>query len=337
MRAEVADIPKQVAIWTLFFRKLWKLAESHLYTSDVELDLLLNNARISSAKFATCSLDFGCCLVMPERKPVTMHVVLEGKGTVSFPNGELSFRRRNAIVIPGNMRHSFLAGTEGSEAAVTKKLEAGESRGYIEVNSPKSIDDPVVILCSQISAEVGVGVDLLDGLDQPLLIDLDENFGTASGLDRLIEENNGDLPGSETVISALTTVLLTDILRFLISNPGTAELWWTKTGSPELAQVVAGIVSNPANSFNLTALASEALMSKTAFSKKFTQELGLSPMAFIHQVRLNKSAQLLEDTNESIDSIAKIAGFGHRSNFSRSFRQHFLVSPSDYRKSKLHY
>lgn len=305
-----------------------------LYTADMELDLLLNNARITSVKFATCSLDFGCCLVMPESKPATMHVVLEGEGTVSFPKGHLSFERRNAILIPGDMRHSFLAGPNASEASVTKKLELGASRDPIRVHAEKSTDDLVVILCSQISAEVGVGVNLFDGLEQPLLIDLDENSSTASSLDRLIEENNGHLPGSETVISALTTVLLTDILRLLISNPSGAQLWWTRTGSPELAQVVAGIVSNPANSFSLTTLASKALMSKTAFSKKFTEELGLSPMAFIHKLRLSKSAQLLEDTNESIDSIAKIAGFGHRSNFSRSFRQHFLVSPSDYRKSK---
>ena len=54
--------------------------------------------------------------------------------------------------------------------------------------------------------------------------------------------------------------------------------------------------------------------------------------SYVLQLRLEYAAQLLVDNPEhSIAQIAADSGFGNSSYFSDRFRQHYGMSPSDYR------
>jgi transcriptional regulator GlxA family with amidase domain len=64
----------------------------------------------------------------------------------------------------------------------------------------------------------------------------------------------------------------------------------------------------------------------------FRQALGIGPGTYYLRLRLQAARRLLLDTRLSMQVVAVRSGFGSHSAFSRSFQQHFAVSPSAYRR-----
>ena len=82
---------------------------------------------------------------------------------------------------------------------------------------------------------------------------------------------------------------------------------------------------------SLSELAGHARMSVRTFSRRFRDEVGMTPGQWLTQQRVEHARRLLETSDLSIDLIAERAGFGTAA----SLRQHLLatigVSPSAYR------
>lgn len=65
----------------------------------------------------------------------------------------------------------------------------------------------------------------------------------------------------------------------------------------------------------------------------FKKVYGISPYSFIIYHRLQKSMELLCDTNKSCTEIAFECGFSDSAQFSKMFKTQFGISPRQYRKS----
>lgn len=95
------------------------------------------------------------------------------------------------------------------------------------------------------------------------------------------------------------------------------------------------IEENLDKSFTLDELASVASFSRFHFNRIFYSIVGETPFQFINRIRLEKAAMLLRsNANPSVSEIAYHCGFSELSVFSRYFKNHFGLSPSDFRKSK---
>ncbi len=69
--------------------------------------------------------------------------------------------------------------------------------------------------------------------------------------------------------------------------------------------------------------------------KLFRQKLGISPMAYLVNYRINQAKNLLITTNYSIKDVSEIVGFSTPTYFCRTFEKHCHgLSPSAYRKMK---
>jgi len=60
---------------------------------------------------------------------------------------------------------------------------------------------------------------------------------------------------------------------------------------------------------------------------------GQTPADFINQYRLRHAAQLLTSTDEPVGLVIEMSGITNRSTFSRLFREHYSMSPTEYRKA----
>ena len=58
------------------------------------------------------------------------------------------------------------------------------------------------------------------------------------------------------------------------------------------------------------ALAERAAMSPRNFARAFSAETGRTPAAYVTDLRVERSRQLLEDGADPIDAIARSCGFG---------------------------
>ena len=73
-------------------------------------------------------------------------------------------------------------------------------------------------------------------------------------------------------------------------------------------------------------------LSRTHFCKVAKSLLGEAPVTYMRQLRLERSLELLEQLNTSIDAIAADVGYGDRFSFSKEFKRHYGFSPVEYRK-----
>ena len=93
-------------------------------------------------------------------------------------------------------------------------------------------------------------------------------------------------------------------------------------------KIVEANMSNP--EFSVQKLASEMCVSRSLLHKKLTAIVDLSANDFITSMRLKKSAMLLHQGNFNISEIAFEVGFNDPKYFSRCFRKHFGMSPTEY-------
>ncbi|MGH3360159.1 MAG: GlxA family transcriptional regulator [Nocardioidaceae bacterium] len=74
-------------------------------------------------------------------------------------------------------------------------------------------------------------------------------------------------------------------------------------------------------------------MSVRTFTRRFREEVGMSPGRWLAQQRLDRARQLLEETDQPVDRIAADTGFGTGASLRQHLHTALGVSPSAYRRT----
>jgi transcriptional regulator GlxA family with amidase domain len=72
-------------------------------------------------------------------------------------------------------------------------------------------------------------------------------------------------------------------------------------------------------------------MSPRSLNRRFLEQTGTTPNRWLNQVRLQRARELLEATDDPIETIAYAAGFGSPITFRERFTRDVGTSPRDYR------
>ncbi len=84
---------------------------------------------------------------------------------------------------------------------------------------------------------------------------------------------------------------------------------------------------------NVEELSNLVGLSRVHLYRKIKKITGLSVSEFVTQTKLKQSLALLRDTDSTIAEIAYKVGFSTPSYYTKCFKDHFQISPSDYRES----
>lgn len=69
-----------------------------------------------------------------------------------------------------------------------------------------------------------------------------------------------------------------------------------------------------------------------SFKRRFRQATGMSPLEYVHTLRLEEAKQMLESGDDPVETIAHEAGYEDAGFFSRLFKRHVSLTPAQYRK-----
>jgi AraC-like DNA-binding protein len=72
-------------------------------------------------------------------------------------------------------------------------------------------------------------------------------------------------------------------------------------------------------------------MSRSRFSNRFSQLVGVGPMKYLTDWRMQKALVLLEEEHNTVQEIAQLSGYRSTAAFSRAFTQKFGCSPTAFR------
>ncbi|MFP4351388.1 MAG: helix-turn-helix domain-containing protein [Puniceicoccaceae bacterium] len=99
-----------------------------------------------------------------------------------------------------------------------------------------------------------------------------------------------------------------------------------------VAAVVEKIRNNPAASYSVPEMAAECGLSVSRFTRRFREMTGHPPNRFMVAERLRTAEMMLLGGNAPIGTIAGRLGYRDIYFFSRQFRRHRGVSPSEFRR-----
>ena len=73
-------------------------------------------------------------------------------------------------------------------------------------------------------------------------------------------------------------------------------------------------------------------MPERSFKRRFQQATGMSPLEYVHTLRLEEAKQMLETGDAPIEAIANEVGYEDAGFFSRLFRRQVALTPAQYRR-----
>lgn len=264
------------------------------------------------------------------------------KTTAGFSLSDLAplgaMKKANAIVVP-----SWRDVNERPPARLLKALREAHARGA-----------QIVGLCfgAHVLAEAG----LLDGrratthwvyaekmaerfpavdIDPDVLYVEDRNVltsaGTAAGIDACLHIVRRRL-GSE-VANGLARRLVVPPHREGGQAQFIEQPLPSSAGGTRLAQLIDSVRRRLDEAHSLDSLASETRMSRRSFTRHFKALTGTTVQSWLLAERLTLSQRLLEQTDQSVERIAEMAGFGSVVSLRHHFRHRLGVNPTSWRRN----
>jgi AraC-like DNA-binding protein len=116
------------------------------------------------------------------------------------------------------------------------------------------------------------------------------------------------------------------------SDSAAAVGWLAAAADPIVGRAMAQMHRNPEQPWSLQKLSRTCSTSRSVLEERFHRLIGCPPMQYLTSCRLQLAARRLRATNQSVAEIASAVGYGAEASFSRAFKRHTGVSPTDWRR-----
>jgi AraC-like DNA-binding protein len=153
-------------------------------------------------------------------------------------------------------------------------------------------------------------------------------------MDLLATEVSRSEPGQQVVLDRLLDLALIATLRTWFARPeADPPGWYLALGDPLVGPALRMIHYEPARSWTVATLATTAGASRAAFARRFTEVVGQPPMTYLTQWRLDRAADLLRDTDATVESIARQVGYANAFALTVAFKRVRGATPRQHRNA----
>jgi transcriptional regulator GlxA family with amidase domain len=158
--------------------------------------------------------------------------------------------------------------------------------------------------------------------------------GVTAGMDlalALVEEDHG---------SKLALQVARNLVLYL-RRPGgqsqfSAALSLQLTDRKPLLELESWVLDNLSKPLTVPALAQHVAMSPRNFARVFAKEMKTTPAKFVERLRVETARRRLEESQNSMESIASDCGFGNVNSMRSVFQRTLKIAPGQYRRHFRH-
>lgn len=215
---------------------------------------------------------------------------------------------------------------------------ADASRVFAELTSSlyRYGGDDTVVLGGGFTFQGGNAQLLLDALPAFMLIPADEpGAAVLRGTLLLLDQELGQARmGASLMTRRLTDILLVQALRAYVSIHGADHAGWI--GALDDRRIGAALTSMHADvgrHWTVDELAAAAGMSRSGFAARFKQRVGLAPLDYLLNWRMQLARDALRRNESSVSALATRFGYASESAFGNAFKRVFGRAPKRYWQS----
>ncbi len=263
------------------------------------------------------------------------HICLDGSCLIDVGGDEqpIRLRRGDLLIVPHGSEHTISDREDRPVRDLAEALAAAEFVG----DSPFSHGgggELTMLVCGHFAFEKGTLHPLLTALP-PLLHFPARARSDYRWLDEAMrflgDEARIDRPGARVVASRLADILFIQVLRAWVDRDGEQAGPIAAIRDPHLGKALGEIHRDPAENWTVASLARSAGMSRTTFSEQFNRLVGVTPIQYLTQWRMEKAKLALHSPGASMADVAASVGYQSEAAFNRAFRRYVGVGPGRYR------
>jgi AraC-like DNA-binding protein len=151
-----------------------------------------------------------------------------------------------------------------------------------------------------------------------------------------VAECGNKRPGGESVLGRMSELMFVEVIRQYIETlPQTEHGWLAGLRDRSVGRALNLIHGSPAHDWTLEKMAGTVGLSRSSLAERFNCFVGVPPMQYLTNWRMQLAAGLLRDGAESIAEIACQVGYESEAAFSRAFKRSLGVAPAAWRKARL--
>jgi AraC-like DNA-binding protein len=149
------------------------------------------------------------------------------------------------------------------------------------------------------------------------------------------EEVAAGRPGSATVLAKLSELLFVEsVRRYAETLPEGQTGWLAGLRDPYVARALALLHRDLTRAWTVDELGRHVGLSRSALAERFTHLIGVAPMRYLANWRMQVAAQELRNRSTSLAQVANTVGYESEAAFSRAFKKAFGTAPATWRRSR---
>jgi AraC-like DNA-binding protein len=281
--------------------------------------------------FTVCEVQRGFRLVGAPVNAATVYLVLKGEMHMSVPTHTPLEVPQGALVIvpPGLALAIAPAAGPAIDLAATPNLLM-RTGGLPVFDAAHGGAGDLRVLVGRIHEADDGRSQLFTSMSAPLIDHMRGVRAVREAYRLILAEVDHPQLGSAALAAALMkTCLVTFVRRFAHAGQSAGAPVLSPHG--RFAAVAGAILAHPSEAHSVDSLAAIVGMSRSTFTRQFTEIMGVSPMDYVLKLRLHHASGLLRSTAMPVKQVAAASGFLSRTHFSRSFRSHYGVDPTRFR------
>ncbi len=267
------------------------------------------------------------------------HLLTRGTGYVRVDGVESAVRMEvgDLIVIPHGAEH-VLSDEPATPCRHVDDVvrESGFTGEGALVHGGPDRSSPACYVCGHFTFDSHAGRMLLASLPRYILVRGFEPSGAGwidAAMKFITAEAAERAPGAEAIIQRLSEILFIQTIRRHAATAETGLLSVIK--DPQLGRALSAIHADPARDWTVESLAQEAGLSRTIFAERMREALGMPPMQYVTQWRMELAARKLRNPADKLPKVAASVGYQSSGAFIKAFKKHFGEGPGDFRKKIL--
>ena len=250
---------------------------------------------------------------------------------VMFPHGDAHVLS-SAPGMRGNPDFSWLAQTRVEQLPLNVAYD-GQS---VSLFAPPDSHADTSFVCGFLGCDVQPFNPLIAALPRLLHLQAhDDNAWIANFTQQAAAESHARRPGGEAMLARMSEMMFVDaVRRYADQLPPQSEGWLAGLRDRFVGRALALMHEQPAQRWTIDELGRCVGLSRSALHERFAELIGVPPMQYLAQWRMQAAARLLLETRSTVASIALDVGYDSEAAFARAFKRSVGKPPAAWRRER---
>ena len=267
---------------------------------------------------------------------IPYHYVVDGEMSVAVPNEQPQHLGSGEVVLfPRNDVHLIGSDISLPPVSAAAVILSAENK-IVQTVRHGGGGDAAHMVCGFLGCDSSLTNPIISTLPPSMILKVDETPAAdwiRSTFQYAAYEVASGQTGSTAVLAKLSELLFVEAVRqYVRSIPEGQTGWLAGLRDPAVSRALTLMHANMVHAWSVDELGREVGISRSGLAERFTRVIGMAPMRYLVDWRLQVAAQKLRDSGDPLVRIAEQVGYESEAAFSRAFKKKFGAAPATWRR-----